>query len=154
MYARYELVVRAGQRLLGLHHLNAVRHPGCETLARTVQILVRQINIAAGDVYLLSRRTEIQECGSDIIINLAANVFCFRLALPQGRFRLRDVTFNSAAREDGNADSRLHIEGWVQVGEGGGKLGVTAIDREYGITFAPGCGKRLLGAFHKPDGRL
>ena len=121
---------------------------------RTVYILVRQINIAVGDVYLLSRRAEIQECGSDIIINLVANVFCFRLALSQGRFRLRDFTFNPAAREDGNTDSRLHIEVWVQVGEGGGKLSVTAIGHEHGITFTPGGGKRLLGSFHNPHGRL
>lgn len=110
------LVVRACERLLGLHHFDAIGHTGAEAILRMRQTLIGQDDIFLSDIDLLFRCVEIEKCRTDVEVNLAANVFRFRLSLPERRFGLRDIALNTAPSEKRNADSSLKVECSVRLG--------------------------------------
>ena len=91
------LVVGAGERLLGLHHFDAIGHAGSETILRTRKVLIGQGDIFLRHVDLLFGRVEIKKCGAYVVVKLTTSVFRFGLPLPQSRFGLRDVALDPTA---------------------------------------------------------
>ena len=94
------LVVGAGQRLLGLHHLDAVGDACRKAFLGTSDGVVGQAYILMSDVNLLPRGIQIEKCCANVVVNLPADVLCFRLPLVQCRFRLGYVAFDPATGVD------------------------------------------------------
>src|SRR5215467_14346303 len=93
--ARDVLVVGACQRLLRLNDLNAVGHAGEETFSRSREVFVRQIDVFMSDRNLLFCRVDIQERGTNVIVNLTANILGLRFPLSESRLGLRDVALDA-----------------------------------------------------------
>src|ERR1700733_1952825 len=71
------LVVGAGQRLLGLHHLDAVGHACSKAFPGTSDVVVSQFHILMSDVNLFLSGIEIEKCSAHVVIDLPTDVFCF-----------------------------------------------------------------------------
>src|SRR6266481_722503 len=104
------LVIRARQRLLRLHDFDTVRYPGGETLLGARETFPGEVHVLTRNRYLLPRGLQIKECGADIIVNLSAQVFCFRLALPEYCFCFRNIAVDTSTSKDWYAHTRLKGE--------------------------------------------
>ena len=111
------LIVRAGERLLGLNHLDAIGHTGSEAVLRPSKALIGEVDVLLCYSDLLFRRIEIEKGRSHVIVNLTANVFGFGLPLPQFSFRLRNLPFDPPSGEDRNTDPGLKCEISVRMTE-------------------------------------
>src|SRR5262249_53943735 len=64
------LIVRACQRLLGLHDLHAVCDTRSEAILGTSKVLVCEIDVAASNIHLFPRCVQVQEGGAYVVIDL------------------------------------------------------------------------------------
>ena len=88
------------------------------------QTLIGQDDIFLSDIDLLFGCVEIEKCRTDVVVNLAANVFRFRLSLPERRFSdtLRPTTSDrlrrarsSSRKPGGKAIPQMYTEWGVRV---------------------------------------
>ena len=115
------LVVGARQGLLGLHHFDAVGDACRKAVFGTSDVVVSQPHIPMSDVNLLPGGIQVEKCGAHVVINLPADVFCFRLSLAQSRFRLDYVALDSATGVDGTLIPAWKLKipwDWPNVGPG------------------------------------
>ena len=76
-----QVVVGDGNRPLGLHNLNGVGDSRREAVLGLYEGLVREIEIAPGDGYLVGGRLDVKQSRPDLIIDLAAKIGELILAL-------------------------------------------------------------------------
>src|ERR1700691_5422818 len=138
------LVVRAGQGLLGLHHLDAVGDACRKAFLGTSDVVVGQAYILMSDVNLLPGGIQIEKCSANVVINLPTDVFRFCLPLAQSRFRLGYVAPDPATGVDRYIDPRLETEHSVGLTERCSLVAVIATYSHDGKTFALGGGQTLL----------
>ena len=69
-----QVVVGDGNRSLGLHNLNGVGDSGREAVSGLRQGLVREVEIAPGDSYLVGGRLDVEQSRPDLIVDLAAKI--------------------------------------------------------------------------------
>ena len=82
---------------LGLDDFDRVRDAGDETVARLIESLLRQIDVAPGHFDLLGRLLQIKKCGADIRIDLGTQIFEALAALLQLRIGLDHIASPSFA---------------------------------------------------------
>ena len=95
-----QVVVGHGNRSLGLHNLNGVGDSGREAVLGLRQGLIREVEIAPGDCYLVGGRLDVKQSRPDLIIDLAAKIGQLILTLLQCRPGLNDVAADSATVEN------------------------------------------------------
>src|SRR5579863_5878836 len=99
---RYVPLVRAGHGLLRLHYLNGVGHPRAETVAGLNQRRLRQIDVAAGNIYLFSGRLQVQQRRAHVGIDLRPQIVQTLAALLEFRVGLQNIAVNSTTLKDRN----------------------------------------------------
>src|ERR1700722_14954394 len=147
------LVVGAGQGLFGLHHLDAVGDACRKTFLGAGDVVVGGTHIPMSDINLLPGGIQIEKCGANVVVNLPADVLCFRLPLAQSRFCLCYVAFDPSTGVDRYIDPRLEAEDSVRLTERWSLVTVIATDSYDGITFALGGRQRPIGRFRRIESR-
>jgi len=80
--AGYELIVGTGEILLGLDHLYTVGDTGSEAILRPSKTLIGKLDILLGNFNLFFRGIKIEKGRADVLVDLSADIFRFRLSLP------------------------------------------------------------------------
>src|ERR1700677_3305562 len=111
------LVVGAGQGLLGLHHLDAVSDACRKAFLGASDVVVGEAYIPLSDINLFPSGVQIEKCAANVVVNLPADVLCFRLPLAQSCFCLGYVAFDPPTGVDRYIDPCLEAEDSVGLTE-------------------------------------
>jgi hypothetical protein len=108
-----------GHRFLRLHHLDVARDAGGETVPRLRQLLRGQLTRFQRTLALCGRRLQVEECHSDVVVNLCFQVLGFGATVAQGRLGFEQAPLNAPTVEQGHAhraDDRVCAAGvaWRQ----------------------------------------
>ena len=109
-------LVGAGHRLLRLHDFQVVRHPGGKAILRLSERLFRQIDGTAGDFHLFGGSIQIEQRGTDLIVDPATKISQLRTHLFQLRVRFEHVAVNPIPSEDWDIYAADHLPGAIRLG--------------------------------------
>src|SRR5262249_42191515 len=133
------LIIRARQRLLSLHHFDAVGYARGETLFGTSEIFIGKILVLARDSYLLRGGLQVKKRSTDVVIDLPTQILGFRLALAKARFRFSDVALDMPTGENRHAHPRLKSEGAMQAAKVGSLHSIVAGERQHRVALCASC---------------
>jgi len=125
-----QVQLRAGDRLLRLHNLHRIDHPGFHARARHLQGFLGNLHILARHLDLSGGGFQIEAGLANLGFDLPACVVQLGLALRQHRFGLCNLAGGSSTLPQRNAEGADHREGSMRLGRVGADHLVVAADGE------------------------
>src|SRR5262245_56406576 len=142
------LLVGRRDRLLGLHHLEIVRHASRKPVACLHQFLVGQVARSRRDLQLLTIGLQVEECGAHVVVDLRAHVLRFRASLAEIGVGLREAALRPSSLKNRDDHRTRESVGGNAVRRGQTQHAVIGIDLQRWKLFAERRRAECLGGSH------
>ena len=146
--------VRGGDRFLRLHNLQIVGDSGSEAVLRLGESLLGQVYRAACDFDLLRGSIEIEQRGTDFVIDASSEIAELRARLLQLGLGFEHVAVNFAAGKNRDVETSVDLPGSVGVSRRHADVAVVGIHVERGIASGSGGAARQFGGAYLSQGGL